>query len=207
MPTAAEKEPSSVDMSCLFLRKFLRHGTRVASFTPSSRSLAAAMCRWIDPARPQTIVEVGAGTGAVTVAAAATMHPNSRLIAIELDPDFAAILRSRCPHVLAVCGNVRDIDAHLTSLAIDRIDVLLSGLPVPSLPRAVNRALLKFIAERGREAVFSQLTLMPWVYWRMYGRLFEQVDFQLVVGNLPPGGVYHCRRLRADYAEHLPGSR
>ena len=106
-----------------------------------------------------------------------------------------------------MCGNVRDIDAHLASLGIDRIDVLLSGLPVPSLPRAVNRALLKCIAERGREAVFSQLTLMPWVYWRMYGRLFEQVDFQLVVGNLPPGGVYHCRRLRADYVEHLPGSR
>jgi phospholipid N-methyltransferase len=207
MATAAEKELSPAGTSCLFLRKFLRHGTRVASFTPSSRSLAAAMCRSIDPAKPQTIVEVGAGTGAVTVVAIRKMHPRSRLVAIELDPDFADILRVRCPQALTVCGNVRDIDAHLESLGIDRIDALLSGLPVPSLPRSVNGALLKCLAERGRDAVFSQLTLMPWVYWRMYGRLFEHVDFRLVVGNLPPGGVYHCRRLRSDYADHLPGGR
>jgi len=207
MTATIEKFASPAGPSGLFLRKFLRHGTRVASFTPSSRSLAAAMCRSIDPTRPQTIVEVGAGTGAVTVAAAAIMHPESRLIAIELDPDFADILRARCPQAVTVCGNVRDIDTHLASLGIDRFDVLLSGLPVPSLPRAVNRALLDGLATRGSEAVFSQLTLMPWVYWRMYGRLFEQVDFQLVVGNLPPGGVYHCRHLRAGWADHIPGGR
>ena len=207
MATATEKEPSPAGTSGLFLRKFLRHGTRVASFTPSSRSLAAAMCGAIDSNRPQTIVEVGAGTGAVTDAALGRMHPYSRLVAIEIDSDFADILRARCPQALTVCGNVRDIDAQLDALGVDHIDVLLSGLPVPSLPRLLNGALFKCLAERGREAVFSQLTLMPWVYWRMYERLFEQVDFRLVVGNLPPGGVYHCRRLRADYADHLPGGR
>ena len=68
-----------------------------------------------------------------------SMHPESRLVAIELDPDFADILRSRCPQVLTVCGNVRDIDTHLAALRIDRFDVLLSGLPVPSLPRCGQR--------------------------------------------------------------------
>lgn len=207
MPVAIKRAPSPAGTPGLFLRKFLRHGTRVASFTPSSRSLASAMCRWVDPTRPQTIIEVGAGTGAVTVAATSAMHPESRLIAIELDPDFAAILQARCPQITTVCGNVREIDSHLGSLGIERFDVLLSGLPVPSLPRAVNAALLNCLASRGREAVFSQLTLMPWVYWRMYGRLFREVHFQLVVGNLPPGGVYHCRHMRADYAEHIPGNR
>ena len=30
---------------------------------------------------------------------------------------------------------------------------------------------------------------------------------RLVLGNLPPGGAYHCRRLREDYAAWLPGRR
>jgi phosphatidylethanolamine/phosphatidyl-N-methylethanolamine N-methyltransferase len=207
MSTATDKRPASNNPPGLFLRKFLRHGTRVASFTPSSRSLALAMCRGIDPSRPQTILDVGAGTGAVTVAAAATMHSQSRLIAIELDPDFAAILRARCPRALVLCADVAHIDERLESLGITRFDVMLSGLPVPSLPRSINGALLQCLAQRGRDAIFSQLTLMPWVYQRMYQRLFEQVDFQLVVGNLPPGGVYHCRTLRADFGDHLPGGK
>src|SRR5262245_2147762 len=39
----------------LFLHKFIRYGTRIASVAPSSPRLASELCRQIDPDRPQTI--------------------------------------------------------------------------------------------------------------------------------------------------------
>jgi phospholipid N-methyltransferase len=197
--------PVEGNTSLLFLRKFLRHGTRVASVAPSSRALASAMCKFVDPHRPQTIVEVGAGTGAVTAVVAERMHPDSRLIALELDPQFASVAEARCPRAEVICANVRDLSLELERLRVNTIDVLLSGLPVPSLPRDLNANLFEALGRYGSEAMFSQLTLMPWVYQRTYERLFEQVDFQLVVCNVPPGGVYHCRRLRSGSGRRVPG--
>ena len=191
--------------SLLFTAKFVRHGTRVASVTPSSRSLARSMCRGIDRGRVQTIVELGAGTGPVTAAAVAAMHPDSRLIAVEVDPQLAAIVRARCPQATVVEADVRNLDAELQQLGVDSIDVVLSGLPVPSLPKVVNAGVFTAFERAGRNALFSQLTLMPWVYGPMYRRLFEDVRFEFVLCNVPPGGVYHARKLRSDYAAAVPG--
>jgi phosphatidylethanolamine/phosphatidyl-N-methylethanolamine N-methyltransferase len=193
------------DSPWLFLRKFLRHGTRVASVAPSSRFLARAMCHFVAPDRPQTILELGAGTGAITVVAAAKMHPESKLLAVELDADFAGVLAARCPRATVLCCDVAELSERLPALGVERVELVLSGLPTPSLPRAVNTAVFETFTRCAPDACFSQLTVMPWYYWPLYRRLFEQVDFQLVPLNFPSGGVYHCRRLRPDWREHLPG--
>ncbi len=191
--------------SFLFLRKFLKHGTRVASVRESSRALATEVCRFVTPDKPQVILELGAGTGAVTCIAERKLHPDSRLVAVELDADFAAVLAQRCPRAEVVCGDVAELDKRLPELGIERFDLVLSGLPTPSLPKAVNRAVFETIERVAADACFSQLTLMPWYFWKLYRGLYEQVDFNLVLASLPPGGVYHGRRLRADWRDHVPG--
>ncbi|MBI2300159.1 MAG: methyltransferase domain-containing protein [Armatimonadetes bacterium] len=198
-------EPPTRSDRFLFLRKFLRHGTRVASVAPSSRALAREVCRHVTPERPQVIVELGAGTGAITVEAAERLHPDSRLIAVEIDPDFAAILTARCPRAEIICADVRELPERLPEMGLEPVDLVLSGLPTPSLPRAVSEGVFRFVKECAGEAFFSQLTVIPWVYLPLYRRLFEDVAFSLVPWNFPPGGVYHCRRLRDGYQAHLPG--
>lgn len=189
----------------LFLRKFIKHGKRVASFAPSSRALARAMCARVDAHRPQVIVELGAGTGAVTREVARRMHADSRLIAIEIDPTFADHLRHAVPKAEVVVADVKDLPDVLASVGVTRFDLLLSGLPTPSLPKRLNAIVLDTIARSSPDAVFSQLTIMPWVYKPTYVRLFEDVAFNLVVKNAPPGGVYHCQGLKPDWREHVPG--
>lgn len=207
MDTTLTDRPVRKPAPLLFFRKFLRHGKRVACFAPSSRSLARAMCRDVDPNRPQTIVELGAGTGAVTRIAARRMHPESRLIALELDPIFCRELRRVCPTAEIICGDVAELPAQLDRAGVDQIDLLLNGLPTPSLPRSLNTTVLEQFQQRAsRTAAFNQLTIMPWVYQPMYERLFEHVRFRLVVRNLPPGGVYRCERLRSDYRDRVPGA-
>lgn len=189
----------------LFLRKFLKHGRRVASFAPSSRPLASAMCLHVSATKPQTILELGAGTGAVTVVAASRMHPESRLVALEIDPHFCRVLRQQCPRAEVVCADVSDLPHQLDRLGIDRCDVLLNGLPTPSLPRSLNAVVLRAFQRFSSDSLFCQLTVMPWVYKPTYERLFEEVRFRLVMRNVPPGGIYFCRGLRSNYADHLPG--
>lgn len=189
----------------LFLKKFIRHGKRVASFAPSSRSLAKAMCLPVDPRQPQVIVELGAGTGAITREIVRRMHPESRLVAIEIDPTFAHHLRHAVPRAQVVVADVLTLPQVLASCGLSRFDLLLNGLPTPSLPRRLNRVVLETFAALSPQAIFSQLTIMPWVYKPIYVRLFEDVRFHLVVKNAPPGGVYHCHRLKPDWEDHIPG--
>lgn len=130
------------------------------------------------------------------------MHAGSRLVAIEQNPALYDVLRQRVAG--AVLGDVAELATILDRCGVERVDLVLSGLPVPSLPRAVNAAVLERLA--AEPAVrFSQLTVMPWVYRSLYRRLFCEVEFRLVAANLPPGGVYHCRGLRDDFRRHIPG--
>jgi phosphatidylethanolamine/phosphatidyl-N-methylethanolamine N-methyltransferase len=178
---------------------------RVASVVPTSRALAAEQCAKIDATRPQVIVDVGAGTGAVTELALAKMHPDSRVVAVEIDPQFAEILAERCPRAEVICCDVRDLAERLDGLQIKNFDLLISGLALPCIPLESTRAMFECFAQRGAEAWFTQLTLVPYVYRSMYRRLFEQVEFRLVPANFPPGGAYHCRGLRSDYVGNVPG--
>lgn len=189
----------------LFLRKFLREGTRVASVAPSSRSLGRAMSSQIDPRRPQTIVELGAGSGAVTRIAAERMHPQSRLIAVEVDPEFHRVLAADVPAAEAVLADVRELPAQLAARRVQQVDLVIDCLPTPSLPRAINAAVFDWLASLAATPAFSQMTVMPWVYRPLYQRLFHHVEFELVLANVPPGGVYHCAGLQPDWQRHLPG--
>jgi phospholipid N-methyltransferase len=44
--------------------------------------------------------------------------------------------------------------------------------------------------------VYSNITEIPYLYWKYYKTFFNDVDFQFVAINMPPGGVYHCRAMR-----------
>jgi hypothetical protein len=37
---------------------------------------------------------------------------------------------------------------------------------------------------------------MPWVYWRLYRRFFDDVRFVFEPRNFPPAGAYFCRGVK-----------
>ena len=184
----------------LFLRKFLRHGRKIASVWPSSPQLSRATIREIDWDLVKVVVELGAGTGPITDQIIRRLKPHTRLIAIERDPDFARILQRRFSHhknVEIVLADVRDLDAVLKTRGITHVDAFVSGLPTPSLPRPVRNRMLASVRRHLVDGgVFSNITEVPFWYWAYYRKIFKDVSFELVVRNMPPGGVYHCRACR-----------
>ena len=184
----------------LYFKKFVKHGRRIASFVPSSRFLAQAMCVNINPRKPQTIVELGAGTGAVTKIAAERMHPDSRLLAIESDPDFCQVLTENVPQAETLLCDARDVYENLAQHNVYSVDVILNCLPTPSLPRHVARDVFAWMSGLPGRPWHNQITVMPWVYRGFYQRLFDLVTFKLIPANLPPGGVFYCRGVKPEAA-------
>lgn len=182
-------------------RKFMEQGTSVASVAPSSRFLARMICKGIDFDRAKCIVELGAGTGPITKELVKRVKPHTKLIVNELDSDFCKRLRHRFPNADIVEGDAAKIDQLLAERGINQVDHIVSGLPLPSFPAPLRDAIVASSCRAlGPNGDFRQLTVMPYVYWRMYKGYFADVRFKLVPLNLPPAGVYVCRGYRRDSA-------
>ena len=181
----------------LMLTKFLKQGRSIASFAPSSRFMARKLIGGIDWDKAKCIVELGAGTGPITAQMVKHLKPHTKLLVIELDPDLADRLKSRFPNVDVVQGDAGKFDELLAERGISQVDHVLSGLPLPSFPAPLRDAILSKSAQMlAPEGTFRQLTVMPWVYYKMYRGYFEDVRFKFVPINMPPGGVYVCRGYR-----------
>jgi phospholipid N-methyltransferase len=201
---AAPRQSSSPDW-LLMLGKFLRHGSTIASFVPSSRFLSRALIRGIDWDKAQCLVELGAGTGPVTKQLVKHARPHTKLVVIEQDPDFCRRLRHKFPgatNLDIVEGDAGKLDQILAQRGITMCDHILSGLPTPSLPSSLREAVMaasqKVLPEHG---MFRQLTNMPWIYYRFYRNYFANVKFKMVPLNFPPAGVYYCKGYKGAKAE------
>jgi phospholipid N-methyltransferase len=184
----------------LFLGKFLKQGTAIASIAPSSRWLSATTLRNIAWDQTRVLVELGAGTGPITRAIAERVQPDCRVIVIERDHDFARLLRERFqdrPNFDIVEGDVCTLRSILADRGIATVDHVISGLPVPSFPRDLQHSLFRNIRKILRvDGTYNQITELPWVYRRFYRRFFEDVQFLFEPRNLPPAGAYLCRGVR-----------
>ena len=181
----------------LFLGKFLKHGTAIASLAPSSPWLSRTTVRNVDWGRAKVIVELGAGTGPITKVLAEKARPDCRVIVLERDPDFARLLHERfdaLPNFDVIEGDVRDLTALLAERGIGQVDYVISGLPVPSFPKDLQRDLFRVVKQiLSPEGTYNQITEMPLVYWRFYRRFFNDVRFVFQPLNIPPAGAYFCR--------------
>ncbi len=184
----------------IFLGKFLRHGTTIASVWPSSKHLARATISEINWDTARVIVELGAGTGPITDQVIKRLKPHTHFLAIERDADLFRLLAKRfenLKNVEVVKADVRDLETVLKSRGIKHVDAFISGLPTPSLPASVRRRMLvsvrRYLAPGG---VYSNITEIPYIYWNYYKSVFRDVSFDFVVRNMPPGGVYHCRAMK-----------
>jgi phosphatidylethanolamine/phosphatidyl-N-methylethanolamine N-methyltransferase len=184
----------------LFLGKFLRHGTAIASLAPSSPWLSRATVKGVDWAGAKVLVELGAGTGPITKVLAERARPDCQVIVIERDHDFAEILRERysqLPNFDVIEGDCRDLASLLADRGIAQVDNIISGLPVPSFPKDLQRDLMRVVGQvLAPEGTYHQITELPFLYWPLYRKFFRDVRFRFEPRNFPPAGAYYCKGVR-----------
>jgi len=161
----------------------------VGAILPSSRRLAETMARAAHGA--QGLIELGAGTGAIT-AALCRSHPDVPLQAVELEPRLARQLRERFPTVQVHAAAADEVLANANGLP-DRT-VLVSSLPFRSLPPPLrvrsSLAIEDFLTERpGRRLLqYSYLPREP--FELRHAERLRWRRLAAVWGNAPPAWVW-----------------
>lgn len=181
----------------VFLRRWLRSPLSVASVTPSGRALSRAMARQVDWSRPGCVIELGGGTGAITHALLEIGAAPERLVVVERDPIFCRHLVERFPSVTVVCGDATDWPALARAAGVQRVNAVVSGLPLIAMGRVAQRAILDgTFALGGAGAVLVQFTYgfgspVPLRRLRRWGLCGRRADF--VLRNVPPAVVWCIR--------------
>lgn len=122
-----------------FLRGFIAHPDQVGSVIPSSHALEQRLVHNARLLRARCVVELGPGTGGTTRAFLRAMPASAHLLAVELNEDFAARLRTsiRDPRLTVVQGSAELIDRFVSEQGLPAPDAVISGIPFSTMPREV----------------------------------------------------------------------
>lgn len=205
-----------------FLKGYLRRPNIVGALAPSSHALAAALCEpYRQHRQPARILEVGAGTGAVTRHIGRLLRDKDELDICEIVPDFADILEeevlSLSDFAPAVAdGRVRLLRAAFQDIPFEgRYDFVISGLPLTAFDlrdvREVFQVVKKTLKPGGVFSYFEYMglrrTSRVLAVGRRRGRIRLvsaylsrrirdfQFDRQTVLWNILPA---HARHLSFD---------
>lgn len=174
--------------AAVFLRELMANPREMGAVWPSSRQLARCIAAAVPCDGKGKIVELGGGTGTVTEALLARGISPERLVVVERAPALATILRTRFPRVHVLEGDAM----HLTQLlrGEEDIAVIVSGLPLRSLPPRVVVTIIREVSEVLKPGgLFVQFTyfMRP---QRSITQRFAAISSRLVLGNLPPARVW-----------------
>lgn len=176
-----------------FSREILANPRRIGAAAPSSRALGRRMASHVGIGGDGFVVEVGAGTGAVTEALLERGVPPNRLIAVERSERLAEHLRRHFPGVNVVAGDAGELRALFRDhedLAREGVAAVISSLPLRSLPpeEAVKIAEeIRRLLRPGGVLVQFTYSLGSKTHWTL--RNFRRLRGSIVWGNLPPARV------------------
>lgn len=146
----------------IFFTRWLNDPLRTASVVPSGAALARLMARQVDPKRPGMVIELGAGTGAITTALLAAGVPAERLVLVERDPVLCRLLHERFPKLALIGDDALHLRARLAERGFQAAAIVLSSLPVVSMPKRQQRAIYDQVRELlDDEGAFIQYSYSP----------------------------------------------
>lgn len=178
-----------------FLKGFLREPKGVGSVIPSSRFLERRMVRMAGVAQADSVIELGPGTGGTTRAILSAMPESSTLLAVELDPVFADLVRGFDDKRLIVHhGSAENLCEVIATHRLRPPKAILSGIPFSTMPVDVGRRVIEavrdvlapggcFVAYQFRSAVADRAR-----------PILGEPDVSLELVNIPPMRCYCWRK-------------
>ena len=103
--TSVPEAASPAARTWLFFRRWLANPLEMGSMVPSSPALGRRVADAVRAGPSGVVVELGAGTGAITRAMIAGGIAPSRLVVVEIVPEMAEVLRAAFPGVTVLCGD------------------------------------------------------------------------------------------------------
>jgi phosphatidylethanolamine/phosphatidyl-N-methylethanolamine N-methyltransferase len=191
----ALKKPPRLDDEVRFLRSWIEKPLHMGAVMPSGRILARTMAQYVDIDSEGPIVELGPGTGAITNALIEHGVDQRRLVLVEYNPGFCALLRDRYPHATVVQGDAYSLRDSLWDVLSMPASAVVSGLPLVTKPMLTRLKLIRdaFLA-LAPGAPFVQFTysVAPPIPKSLPGVSTEASE--RIWMNLPPARVWVYRK-------------
>lgn len=190
----ALKKPLRLDDEVRFLRSWIEKPLHMGAVMPSSKALARTVARYVDPHSEGPVIELGPGTGAITDALIAHGVVEKRLVLVEFDPGFCALLRERYPQATVIQGDAYNLDQTLSEMK-EPAAAMVSGLPLVTKPMLVRLKLMRdaFLKmEAGAPFIQFTYSVAPPIPKSLPG-IHTQAS-ERVWMNLPPARVWVYRK-------------
>jgi phosphatidylethanolamine/phosphatidyl-N-methylethanolamine N-methyltransferase len=191
----ALKKPLRLDDEVRFLRSWIEKPLHMGAVMPSGRVLARTMAQYVDIDSCGPVVELGPGTGAITSALIERGVDQKRLVLVEYNPGFCALLRDRYPHARVVQGDAYALRDSLWNVLSSPASAVVSGLPLVTKPMLTRLKLVReaFLA-LAPGAPFVQFTysVAPPIPKSLPGVSTEASE--RIWMNLPPARVWVYRK-------------
>jgi phosphatidylethanolamine/phosphatidyl-N-methylethanolamine N-methyltransferase len=167
---------------------------KVGAVSPSGRALARAVAAEIDPSIPGAVVELGPGTGPVTEALVERGIAPERLVLVEYDPEFCALLRRRYPGATVIEGDAYALADTLSGIIKEPLAAIASCLPLMTRPLSVRVRLLNAAIRMLQPgAPFVQFTYAMTAPIPSRKRRYRITSSPRIWKNLPPARVWVYR--------------
>lgn len=134
----------------LFGSELLANPRAMGAACPSSPLLARRIASLVGRPCNSYVLELGAGTGAITAGLLRRGLPMDRLVILERSPGMVKLLRRRFPGALVVEGDAADIHAIVRDdlrLAAADFSHIVSSLPLRSIPRPASEQIATAIQD------------------------------------------------------------
>jgi phosphatidylethanolamine/phosphatidyl-N-methylethanolamine N-methyltransferase len=189
------KKPPRLDDEVRFLRSWIEKPLHMGAVMPSGRVLARTMAQYVDIKSTGPVVELGPGTGAITSALIERGIDQKRLVLVEYNPGFCALLRDRYPLARVVQGDAYTLRESLRNVLSAPASAVVSGLPLVTKPMLTRLKLIRdaFVA-LAPGAPFVQFTysVAPPIPKSLPGVSTEASE--RIWMNLPPARVWVYRK-------------
>ena len=190
----ALKKPR-LDDEVRFLRTWIEKPLHVGAVMPSGRLLARTMAQYVDANSSGAVVELGPGTGAITAALIKREVDQKRLVLVEYNPGFCALLRDRYPQAKVVQGDAYTLRDSLRNVLGAPASAVVSGLPLVTKPMQTRLKLIRDAFQAlAPGAPFVQFTysVAPPIPKSLPGVSTEASE--RIWMNLPPARVWVYRK-------------
>jgi phospholipid N-methyltransferase len=166
---------------------------------PSQRFLIAKMIAPVPETYRGQVIELGAGSGALTLRLVARC-PEARILACEINPTLARDIRGilaaagLSSRVELFTGAATDLLSELSKRGAEKPDFIISGIPLGNLGGAKALALIDTIHQTlGEDGMYIQFQHSLLDRKKIRTR-FSNLRTVPVLLNFPPAVVYYAQR-------------
>ena len=177
--------------AALFFRRWLSNPLQMGSIIPSSPKLGQLISMQIDKRSSSSILELGAGTGAITKSLINSGISPGRIAVVEIVPEMAEHLRTKFPKISVLQADAFDLPTRLLKDTLGEIGTVICGIPLVLLSEAKQRQFIQQVeaVAPGRGFLLYTYCITSPLPYRTLGLEARRLAWTPL--NFPPASIWH----------------